>query len=58
MNKRLIKVFFISSLIFSPQFSFGQSDSDESVEEMVVTATFRETTVTVSYTHLRAHETR
>ncbi len=45
MNKRLIKVFFISSLIFSPQFSFGQSDSDESVEEMVVTATFRETTV-------------
>ena len=45
MNKRLIKVFFISSLIFLPQFSFGQSDSDESVEEMVVTATFRETTV-------------
>ena len=45
MNKRLIKVFFIGSLIFSPQFSFGQSDSDESVEEMVVTATFRETTV-------------
>ena len=45
MNKRLIKVFFISSLIFSPQFSFGQSDSDESVEEMVVTATVRETTV-------------
>ena len=46
MNKRLIKVFFISSLIFSPQFSFGQSDSeDSSVEEMVVTATFRETTI-------------
>ena len=43
MNKRLIKVFFISSLIFSPQFSFGQSDSDESVEEMVVTATLRTT---------------
>ena len=45
MNRKLIKVFFISSLIFLPQFSFGQSDSDESVEEMIVTATFRETTV-------------
>ena len=46
MNSKLIKIYLISSILFIPQFSFGQSDSeDSSVEEMVVTATFRETTV-------------
>ena len=46
MNSKLLKIYLISSILFIPQFSFGQSDSeDSSVEEMVVTATFRETTV-------------